>query len=130
MGKNIHVGVKEFSSEVYKFDKIDLQYAQNTNDPYSFSSSNSSLVAAFAQVDTNLYLKANETAMQKRNALSRNPNGYSSHATAMTADRDKLVHPSTMDSSVIAPRLYNNVIYFGQVRDIQNRPDSIVSAGL
>ena len=124
------VGVKEFSSEVYKFDKIDLQYAQNTNDPYSFSSSNSSLVAAFAQVDTNLYLKANETAMQKRNALSRNPNGYSSHATAMTADLDKLVHPSTMDSSVIAPRLYNNVIYFGQVRDIQNRPDSIKIARL
>ena len=123
-------GIKEFTSDIYKFDKIDLAYAPNSSDPYSYTSANASMVAAFAQVDTGLYLKADETAIQKRNALSISPNGYSSHAAPLTAELKAALHPTSMDSAVIAPRFYSNAIYFGQVRDIQSRPDSIKVARL
>lgn len=124
--------IKEFTSRPNKIEKIDLKYAQNSKDPYTYNMLGASVVAAYAQVDTNLYLKAGETAIQKRNALSTDPRGYSNHAIAMTPDWQALVTPTSKDSATfIAPKVYNNeIIYFGQVRDIQNRPDSIKIAQL
>ena len=123
--------IQEFTAQPTKIEKIDLKYAQNSRDPYTYNMLGASLVAAYAQVDTNLYLKADETALQKRNALSHNPRGFSSHALAMTPEWKALVSNTSKDSAFIAPKLYNNnVIYFGQVRDVQNRPDSIKIAQL
>lgn len=123
--------IQEFTSQPSKIEKIDLKYSQNSKDPYTYNMLGASMVASYAQVDTTLYLKADETALQKRNALSHNPRGFSSQALPMNAEWKALVNNTSKDSAFIAPKLYNNnIIYFGQVRDVQSRPDSIKIAQL
>lgn len=119
--------IREFTSQPAKIEKIDLKYAQNNRDPYTYNLYGANTVAAYAQVDTTLYLKAGETALQKRNELSQSPRGYSNRVVNLTPDWQALLTPTSNDSvTYIEPRPYsNNMIYFGQVRDVQNRPDSI-----
>ena len=125
--------IKEFTSEQAKIEKINLKYAQNSRDPYTYNMHESKVIAAYAQIDSNLYLKAGETSLQKRNQLSRPADSYSSHATPMAQDWKSIVTPTDIDSTsmYIEPKLYkNSVYYFGQVRDIAERPDTIRIARL
>lgn len=123
--------IADFTANQYELDKIDFAYGQNSNDPYSFNYSNNSTYASFAQVDTTLYLKKGETAMQKRNSLSLNPKGYSAHASAIDTNIDNRLHPAALAApQFIEPMIIGQVIYFGQLRDVQNRPDSIRVARL
>ena len=123
--------LKEFLSQSEKLDKMDLKYTPNTKDPYTYDMLGGTVVAPYTQIDTTLYLKDNETALQKRNLLCLDsskqvciyPRQYSSHAKKMPDEMTAML--SQDSSSFIQPKKWDNAYYFGQVRDVQPRPDSI-----
>lgn len=81
--------------------------------------------AHFAQVDTLLYLKRGETALQKFQTGSPNP----INAKALPAQLDSFIFSHTA-GTLIEPALYDNIYYFGKVRDFSYRPDSIQVAAI
>lgn len=116
--------IAEFTQSKRRIENTDMVYSMKdarNKSPYIYNNK----TAFFTQTDTLLYLKPGESAFQKLHLLNRS----TSYVQPMDPVLDSLLHPATITESnaFIAPRANqtNDFIYFGQVRDLQLRPDSI-----
>lgn len=109
----------DFSKNEYHIDRSRVfSHAVSNSNIYNIFNYNYK-TAHYAQVDTTLYLKKGETALKKFQA-----NNAQSNARPLPAQLDSFIY-SQPAGTLIPPALYDNIYYFGKIRDFANRPDSI-----
>lgn len=119
--------IKEFTSENVKFDKTKLMYRQSDG-VYDYDGNR----AYFAQLDTTVWLKNNESIMQMENRIYQKSRGFNSYLPINNWALNQKLHPANADSirdnGLIAPIPLDNFFYFGKVNGIAYRPDSVKMA--